>query len=146
MGLDMMLNAKRYLMYNETETAEKLTEPFPELKEKGRKVKEVIVEAVYWRKVNAVHKWFVDNVQEGVDDCGYYYVDSSQLEELVAIAKRSLETRDPTILPPQSGFFFGSTEIDEWYWDGLEHTVEAVTRALEDFPGPYWDFEYHSSW
>ena len=23
-----------------------------------------------WRKANAIHKWFVDNVQDGVDDCG----------------------------------------------------------------------------
>lgn len=29
-------------------------------------------EVGYWRKANAVHKWFVDNVQHGQDDCGYH--------------------------------------------------------------------------
>ena len=26
-------------------------------------------EVGYWRKANAIHKWFVDNVQDGNDDC-----------------------------------------------------------------------------
>lgn len=36
----------------------------------------------YWRKANQIHKWFVDNVQGGKDDCGTYYVDKGELEEL----------------------------------------------------------------
>lgn len=38
----------------------------------------------YWRKANAIHKWFVDNVQDGYDDCGYYEVTKEQLEELLS--------------------------------------------------------------
>lgn len=26
----------------------------------------------YWRKANAIHQWFVDNVQDGEDDCQYH--------------------------------------------------------------------------
>lgn len=37
---------------------------------------------VYWRKANAIHKWFVDNVQHGTDDCGVYDVDIRQLKDL----------------------------------------------------------------
>lgn len=29
-------------------------------------------EVAYWRKANAVHKWFVDTVQNGEDDCRYH--------------------------------------------------------------------------
>lgn len=36
-----------------------------------------------WRKANQIHKWFVDNVQGGKDDCGYYEVEPEQLEELL---------------------------------------------------------------
>ena len=36
----------------------------------------------YWRKANAIHKWFVDNVQNGVDDCGEYKVTKEQLIQL----------------------------------------------------------------
>jgi len=39
----------------------------------------VSVNAAYWRKVNAVHKWFVDNVQGGEDNCGEYYVSNTKL-------------------------------------------------------------------
>lgn len=37
----------------------------------------------YWRKANQVHKWFVDNVQNGEDDCNYYKVTKEQLQDLV---------------------------------------------------------------
>lgn len=39
----------------------------------------------YWRKANEVHKWFVDNCQNGVDDCGCYQVDKSDIENLLEI-------------------------------------------------------------
>ena len=42
-------------------------------------------EVGYWRKANAIHKWFVDNVQDGVDDCGYYEVSQEQLKNLLHI-------------------------------------------------------------
>ena len=41
----------------------------------------------YWRKANHIHKWFVDNVQDGEDDCGNYEVSQEQLEELLDICK-----------------------------------------------------------
>ena len=40
-------------------------------------------EVGYWRKANAIHKWFVDNVQDENDDCGRYEVSKEQLEELL---------------------------------------------------------------
>ena len=39
-------------------------------------------EVMYWRKANAIHKWFVDNVQGGEDDCREYPVSNDQLIEL----------------------------------------------------------------
>lgn len=35
-----------------------------------------------WRKANQIHKWFVVNVQDGNDDCGYYKVDKEELIQL----------------------------------------------------------------
>ena len=29
-------------------------------------------EVGYWRKANHIHKWFVDNVQDGIDDCDFH--------------------------------------------------------------------------
>jgi hypothetical protein len=143
MGLDMYLNAKRFIWYNEEELADTVARVFPELK--GRQVKEVIVEAMYWRKANAIHKWFVDNVQEGTDDCGRYWVSREKLQELRDLVQSVLASRDASALPPQAGFFFGSTDVDDWYWQDMESTLEGLDQVLEDFPDK-WDFEYHSSW
>lgn len=41
----------------------------------------------YWRKANAIHSWMVNNVQDGVDDCGYYRVYREQIEELLGICQ-----------------------------------------------------------
>lgn len=143
MGLDMYLNAKRFIWFNEEDLSETVARVFPELK--GRKVKEVIVEAMYWRKANAIHKWFVDNVQNGEDDCGAYFVSREDLERLRDLILEVLESRDASKLPPQSGFFFGSTEVNDWYWQDLQSTAEELDKVLNDF-SDQWEFEYHSSW
>ena len=145
MGLDMYLNAKRFLWHNESELADKLSENFPELGD--ARVKEVIAQAMYWRKSNAIHKWFVDNVQNGKDDCGNYEVSREQLMELLAVIETVLNDRSQAseLLPPQAGFFFGNTDMDQWYWEDLESTKERLEKLLaQEMPG--WWFEYHSSW
>ena len=91
----------------------------------------VSVNAAYWRKVNAVHKWFVDNVQNGEDDCGEYYVPNSKLKELLETARQALFHKDPNLLPPQEGFFFGNTDINEWYWEGVKSTIKQIKRLTE---------------
>lgn len=50
--------------------------------------------AVQWRKANAVHKWFVDNVQYGKDDCGLYEVSVSQLVALHDTCKEVLDSTE----------------------------------------------------
>ena len=156
MGLDMYLHGKRYMskFFDEAdaERQEKIAELFPELADrKGRfgdssPVNEVKIEAGYWRKANAIHKWFVDNVQGGTDDCGNYYVSREQLEELKKLCEKVLAFRHlaTECLPAQAGFFFGSQEYDEWYFTDLENTVKIIDDCLA-LPAS-WDFEYHSSW
>ena len=66
MGLDMYLNAKRYLSdYNEADLAKKreMMNLFPELavyltQENGHPIKEITASVGYWRKANAIHGWF----------------------------------------------------------------------------------------
>lgn len=102
----------------------------------------------YWRKANAIHKWFVENVQNGEDDCGTYEVTKDQLEELLSVCKKVKNSprRAEELLPAQSGFFFGSTEYDEWYMDNIDLTIDIMTKVLKET-----DFEkevvtYSSSW
>ena len=74
MGLDMMLVKRK-----------------KDLKKENKEVEwNETSEIAYWRKANQVHKWFVDNVQNGVDDCGYYEVTIEKLQELVDICREIL--------------------------------------------------------
>lgn len=152
MGLDMYLMTEIYLSEygldeNGKELADRTREIFPEMYRSGN-LNSVTVsfEAGYWRKVNAVHEWFVENVQDGVDDCGTYYVAREQLEELLSLCETILENPDkgPEELPTKEGFFFGSTDYDEYYLNDLQHTVNILKKALSLPKG--WAFEYHSSW
>lgn len=45
------------------------------------------MEVGYWRKANQIHNWFVNNVQDGVDDCDYYEVSENKLIELLEKCK-----------------------------------------------------------
>jgi hypothetical protein len=42
-----------------------------------------VEDVAYWRKANHIHKWFVENVQRGVDDCEEHYVSRKRLKELL---------------------------------------------------------------
>ena len=145
MGLDMYLNAKRFFWNDEADLTETIAKLFPELQD-GKQVREIVVEAIYWRKVNSIHNWFVENVQGGTDDCGSYEVTLDQLIKLRDLILEVLKTRDSSKLPPKPGFFFGSTDIDEYYFDDLEYTLSSINRVLEDFNNGSWTFFYESSW
>jgi len=102
----------------------------------------------YWRKANSIHKWFVENVQNGVDDCEYYEVTRQHLGKLNSLVQQVLDDRNLAmkLLPPQSGFFFGSTDIDEWYWSELESTLKIIVDTMESTD---WDTQivvYRASW
>jgi hypothetical protein len=98
----------------------------------------------YWRKANAIHGWFVENVQEGRDDCNEYPVERTDLNKLRTLCKAAIANKDHGDLPPVSGFFFGSNEVDDWYWGKLESTVEILDRVLS-YPDDI-RFYYQSSW
>lgn len=99
-----------------------------------------------WRKANAIHAWFVSEVQDGSDDCGTYYVGKEQLEQLKLDCLEVINNPDLASekLPTQSGFFFGDTGYNEYYFQDLKDTVEIIDKCLK-MPSE-WSFNYHSSW
>ncbi len=103
------------------------------------------VEVGYWRKANAIHRWFVENVQGGVDNCATYSVSIDELKTLKSICEEVLnkpELADKK-LPTKDGFFFGQTEYDEFYFNDIQETIDIVNKCL-DLDYDY--FEYSSSW
>ena len=98
---------------------------------------------MYWRKRNAIHKWFVDRFADGKDDCREMLCCGKDLLELVDICKEILEdhSKAEELLPTTDGFFFGPTEYNDWYFSGLEMTV----KRLGDVD-PNDEFIYEASW
>ena len=89
----------------------------------------------------------MDKCQNGVDECQTAYVDKEQLEELLDLCKRVKKNHALAgeLLPTESGFFFGSTEYNEWYWEDIDYTIKALSKLLKEDDGKG-DFYYHSSW
>lgn len=105
------------------------------------------IEVAYWRKCNQIHKWFVENIQEGIDNCKEYLLTKEQLIELSDTCKRVLADHSlaEELLPPQAGFFFGSTEIGERYFEDLEGTVEMLEPIIQD-EDPNNEYYYMAWW
>jgi hypothetical protein len=171
MGLDMSLSRR-------TRVSDRSALKITGLKSKVNpaRVTYIIEEAGYWRNANAIHEWFVDNVQGGNDDCRRYYVSPEQLKELLEAVETVLAAselvdgdvktgeryedgkrvpmmekgrciKDPSVarevLPTQSGFFFGSTDYDQYYYDDLVLAKSILETAVADHDGSYY---YESSW
>jgi len=118
-------------------------------------------ELFYWRKANQFHKWFVDNIQKGKDDCEKYEVTEEQLYRLLDDINEVLgkTPKDKLIihltdegfdidkakelLPTTSGFFFGGTEYDKYYFEDLIETKEFLDKLL---PKLKENVFYMSSW
>jgi len=154
MGLDMYLTANISLgKYQDPELVkkgEKIRKILPDIFKSGNlDTLEVSFEVGYWRKANAIHNWFVKNCQDGEDKCLAHYVSRKQLELLKAICQEELNAKDRPEesegeLEPTKGFFFGTYEKDEWYYQALDETIEIINRCLK-LPEE-WSFEYRSSW
>jgi hypothetical protein len=151
MGLDMYLTRNTYVKnweFQDRKDKHEITvKKGGEIRKdiKPERISHIIEEVCYWRKANQIHKWFVDNVQEGKDDCEEYYVTKEKLQELVDLCKRVIANADSAkqLLPTASGFFFGSTSYGEYYIDDLKHTIKMIEPYLNDDGGTFY---YHSSW
>ena len=152
MGLDSYLYKKNYVRQGEWVKPEFRTEV--EVKTGGEidknikpeRIRYIVEEVAYWRKANQIHNWFVQNVQNGIDECQSSYVSRETLEELLDVCKKVEADNGlaDTLLPSASGFFFGGTEYDEWYFKDISNTIVYLTEILEDELAD--DFEYNASW
>lgn len=141
MGLDMYLYKKHYVK-NWDHDPERKTSVSVKLNGKKhpavnpKNVTYIQEEAGYWRKANQIHQWFVDHVQNGVDECQESYVEISQLESLLQLCITIRDSDDPKttgeeLLPTQGGFFFGGTEYDEYYIVEIKDTIKILETELK---------------
>ena len=150
MGLDMYLTKETYVKnWDHMRSEERTHIAISGGRTKGIKperISEIIEEVGYWRKANQIHAWFVRECQDGVDECQKTYVGREKLEKLLSACETVLA--DPKkaaeLLPPQAGFFFGGTDVDEYYMEDLKRTVVIIKEALADEGDG--SFYYRSSW
>ena len=182
MGLDMYLTKKTYVKQWDFKKPE---DQFEVVVKKGgvtypninpKKVSYVEEEVMYWRKFNALHNWFVENVQDGRDECQTSYVDRDKIEELVGVlrqVKESLEKSKKGVVEVVGGWRNGEeykvpvevyedTSVAEellpttrgFFFGGTEYDeyyLECVKETLEVLENELGDdnnieFYYHASW
>jgi hypothetical protein len=110
--------------------------------------RKTVDEVAYWRKANAIHGWFIRNA--GVDDnCTAIQVSMSDLytlrDDIQKVLDEGTEEAIMELLPPTSGFFFGGTEVDEYYWMNLKSTLGKLNEIIENNTEDQ-EFEYQASW
>lgn len=191
MGLDMYFSKRTYVKrwnHNPEEKQYRVTvrrggKVVPKRVISSDRISYVIEEVAYWRKANHTHQWFVNNVQQGEDDCKEYYVSDDDLKKLVetckeVIAKAKLvdgKLHNGTtfsaagreeiyvdgkvienveeiagLLPTSKGFFFGSTDYNEWYLQDCQDTIDQLEPEIKLMDDPEWkytgEYYYQSSW
>ena len=87
---------------------------------------------MYWRKSNQIHQWFVQNVQGGKDNCAEYSVSLDQLKLLSKTIEPALVSTAAAseLLPTAEGFFFGSQEYDQYYFEDLKNTKTQIDKII----------------
>lgn len=106
---------------------------------------------MYWRNANMVHEWFDNNLPGKygeIENCKDYELDTSTLVALLDDCKMVLNDHSVADnVMPTSGFFSGSTEYNERYFNDVAETAKAIEEILEEFDenDGGW-YTYHAWW
>lgn len=161
MGLDMYLSAEKYIGgWNHSADEEKSlfdlivrkvgTQELVASRAPSVQVKTTVA---YWRKVNAVHAWFVRELADGVDECQEMYVPTEDIKRLVDDCREAVKLYEAgdiqsaqLRMPSASGCFLGGTDIDEWWVEGLKDTIKQLTPLIDPKVSKEFSFHYRASW
>jgi hypothetical protein len=93
-------------------------------------------EVAYFRKFNALHAW-VERLVGHESNCEVVKIAGQDLDDLRLDVEAALEG-EVGAFPTRSGFFFGSTDYDEWYQKDLKKLQKVLDGRTEIY--------YNSSW
>ena len=138
MGLDMYLHAvaeRTQSKYDKKATPCNYVGPFERFNDlqldRNYRSVETNCQIGYWRKFNALHKYICDTFADGVDECQRIYLSSEDIVQILDLLKKITPENAKELLPPSTGFFFGSQEIDEWYMKEVEYSIKVFELALD---------------
>lgn len=110
-------------------------------------------EVHYWRKANSIHNWILKETGTPSDfNAGDNGVELTKdmlikfVEQAETVLKDKSDETSARLIPSCSGFFFGSTEYDEWYYDDIEDTAEEFKELINTFDFESYKLLYSCSW
>lgn len=94
----------------------------------------------YFRKHHSIHKWFVNNIQNGNDDCGRYKISVKDIETLKELCEEIMT--HVTKEKPEPKFYMGINGQIEEVWQYDKYTVDEDGKKIIDEKLP----SHHQSW
>lgn len=97
----------------------------------------------YFRKVNCVYRYFEDKLTDETA-----WVTKDECEDIVKRCSAVLENPDlaSELMPTRSGFFFGSTEYDKYYFSDLKNVRKQFKSFIKYFKTDDDLMLIHMSW
>lgn len=163
MGLDMYFFAKKttyksFSKWDEPDRANEVNYP-EDLKTFSdyiydRNFKSVQTETIYqigyFRKFNALHSYIVKTFADGVDNCQAILLHKEDVEQIKKVLddvlKANTVEKAKELLPTQSGFFFGGTDYDEFYFEEVKDAADLMQSFLDNFDFESYQLIYQASW
>lgn len=159
----MYLKGRKFIWEDEDKGKLKkvVDEFFPKVKEFNLEPESITFQVGYWRGARAIHDWFVNNVQNGDDDCRDYYVEEEQFRELLNIINQILgkDTKNKIINELTGGFdmekakellpddnFDPNINYGEYYLENLIKTKKIIEEIFDKKILEQIDIDYCSSW
>ena len=138
----MYLKGKKYLYGANSEALGKLLQNMHGIK---YDISSIEVELGYWRKFNALHAWFIKDEDPNTREV---YISEEDILRLVDILRRvSLDhSLAEELLSTESGFFFGSIEYDEYYFDEVNKTLDLMKKLIKENIFKDYELFYSASW
>ena len=164
MGLDMYFYARKttYKSFSKWDNSDRANEvSYPEdLKTFSdyiydRNFKSVQTETRYqigyFRKFNALHSYIVKTFANGVDNCQDIILYKEDVEQIKKVLDDVLNAHQQVekakeLLPTQSGFFFGGTDYDEFYFEDVKDAADLMQSFLDNFDFDKYQLVYQASW
>lgn len=99
----------------------------------------------YFCKVNFIYQYFRGKMVD--EEC---IISKFELNEFIQVCKdvyshKGDEDYATENLPTTSGFFFGSTAYDDWYWNDVKDCIkqmEKLYKSLDDEDSVLWSFSW----
>ena len=105
----------------------------------------------YFRKFNALHSYIVKTFADGIDNCQDIILYKEDVEQIKKVLDDVLNAHQQVekakeLLPTQSGFFFGGTDYDEFYFEDVKDAADLMQNFLDNFDFDKYQLVYQASW